>query len=663
MGSSSVTPAIGLPQFGDNDKPTWRGDVNGAFAIIDEVIHGKVDKTTIDYYVVDYGAIGDSVTDDTAHIQSAIDTAAAAGGGVVHLMRGKTHLINGQVFVKNNVTLMGGLSNYNGQTNATNTPSLKFGTATSQIRLGAWKGNNGSVNGDNPSGMHDLLIDANHQGPAGITSGAIYVEGTGIKCSDVHLLNAAGTGLYLMATQNSEFSNVDINGCNVGVCLDNGVGGTLFVRCEISNNQRGIVSVDSSNGTAIGGYPYGAAHVTFQHCIVENYVPAVCEVDIQAGTLQFLNCGFSNNVGTTALSDGQLIKISNPIFAGISSNAIFDTCIFVASGGENLIRVVGNNKFYMYGQNYLQGKQTGSTTAIIQDGGIGLGQIDGNVYKLWINKLLDIANNGSLLSYVVARSTPTQWEVDSAIGQFAILVKSLGDAGIRMAIGNNGSINLYDGTNYTQRSSISLTAALKTLYYNPVGHIMQGPVEFDNPAQFDDTLHALAGVIVDGSTTLNGIVTMGDATHPAEIKGNLLVDGATTHTGVTTHTGAVTNSAAAINNGVIQINAGKTENAPVVYAPAGGGAVTVDAKLTNHLFCCITGTGNITSLVINNAVDGQRLRITYFVIDTPPRNVYWPTAATPGAGKTLPASLAAVGVYSIDFVRVNGNWYEMGRNF
>jgi hypothetical protein len=35
MGSSTQTPTVGLPQFGDNDKPTWRGDINGAFSAID----------------------------------------------------------------------------------------------------------------------------------------------------------------------------------------------------------------------------------------------------------------------------------------------------------------------------------------------------------------------------------------------------------------------------------------------------------------------------------------------------------------------------------------------------------------------------------------------------------------------------------------------------
>lgn len=36
MGASTATPNINLPQFGDNDRPTWRGDINGAMSAIDE---------------------------------------------------------------------------------------------------------------------------------------------------------------------------------------------------------------------------------------------------------------------------------------------------------------------------------------------------------------------------------------------------------------------------------------------------------------------------------------------------------------------------------------------------------------------------------------------------------------------------------------------------
>ena len=107
MGHSSVTPNINLPQFDDTDKPSWRGDLNGAFADIDTahaalagevgakadagnvytkaaadtLLNGKVSKASLPRNVRDYGALADG-TDATAAIQAAIN--AAGQGGQVY---------------------------------------------------------------------------------------------------------------------------------------------------------------------------------------------------------------------------------------------------------------------------------------------------------------------------------------------------------------------------------------------------------------------------------------------------------------------------------------------------------------------------------------------------------------------------------------------------
>ena len=59
------------------------------------------------FNVLDFGAVGDNVNDDTTAIQNAIDTAFTAGGGVVYLPADKTFKVTASLLNKQNVTIRG----------------------------------------------------------------------------------------------------------------------------------------------------------------------------------------------------------------------------------------------------------------------------------------------------------------------------------------------------------------------------------------------------------------------------------------------------------------------------------------------------------------------------------------------------------------------------
>jgi polygalacturonase len=62
------------------------------FSALADIPQPTIPDRTFD--VTNFGAVGDAVADDTAHLQAAIDAASAAGGGIVLLPQGKTFVSN-----------------------------------------------------------------------------------------------------------------------------------------------------------------------------------------------------------------------------------------------------------------------------------------------------------------------------------------------------------------------------------------------------------------------------------------------------------------------------------------------------------------------------------------------------------------------------------------
>jgi hypothetical protein len=116
------------------------------FRITDRLTIELSQSATGSVSVLDYGAKGDGVTDDTAAIQQAIDAVGAAGGGLVHLPAGTYLLNSGLSWTANNIWLQGA------------------GMGATRINVGFASGNviligNGTANPNNNT-ISDLSINA-----------------------------------------------------------------------------------------------------------------------------------------------------------------------------------------------------------------------------------------------------------------------------------------------------------------------------------------------------------------------------------------------------------------------------------------------------------------------------------------------------------------------
>ena len=171
---------------------------------------GAMPKGSLVYNVKDYGAKGDSSTDDTAAIQSALNAAYTAGGGTVFLPSG-TYILdpNPGLQVKTNVILQGaGLSSL---------LKLKSGSTHSDnlVKSEGWT----NVT------MRDFSIDGNRTAQAGSPGAYTYTQ----------------YGIYFGGTSNSLVQNIFVKSMTgVGLHVYNGQGVTLLSCTSTDNNYHGF---------------------------------------------------------------------------------------------------------------------------------------------------------------------------------------------------------------------------------------------------------------------------------------------------------------------------------------------------------------------------------------------------------------------------------------
>jgi hypothetical protein len=203
MGATNTTPNFGLPQFVDGDKPTWRGDINGAFNDIDDALFikadatsvytkaesdaalaGKVAKGSLLINVKDFGAVGDGVADDTTAINDAITNAAV--GAQVYFPPGN-YKITTDIEISKKVWISGA-SKFNTMVTAFNCNAFTILNGVNHVsisNLGIFQNVSYSTVVNTFIGVDIQGTDASHSGYHRFEQ--LYIQGfeTSFKCVNV----------------------------------------------------------------------------------------------------------------------------------------------------------------------------------------------------------------------------------------------------------------------------------------------------------------------------------------------------------------------------------------------------------------------------------------------------------------------------------------------
>jgi hypothetical protein len=181
------------------------------------------------FNVLDYGAVGDGVTDDTAAIQAAIDAAAAQGGGIVKLPYGQ-FLVSELVFDNGcaQVILEGSVNAYT-YSNPQSTSVLVCNTGVWAVRI--------TIDSSN-CGLRNLGLVSN-----GVTSTA-----------SPYIPSALGVEYGVLIENGPTYmENVTVYGFQYGCTIANAGNSNLFLNCSFSWNTRVgfAVTIGSAAGYAL----------------------------------------------------------------------------------------------------------------------------------------------------------------------------------------------------------------------------------------------------------------------------------------------------------------------------------------------------------------------------------------------------------------------------
>lgn len=458
MSSSTKTPNMNLSQFAPTDKPTFNGDYNTDMENIDTYTGGikaRVDHLTTGVYnVLDYGAVADSgTTDNTAHIQAAIDACVAGGGGnvIAQPLPGFKFGWAGQVIVKNGVTLEG-----NCAANDDSLTTLLATSATSQILVGDFT--NSPIE-NYSGGLKNVAIDGNNEGPTGATvRGLVNVQSVHFDIENLYVKNGAGDNVVFDAAQNGVIKQLVTEGAaDTGLVLTNGAGGLTFIGGHSASNKLEQVKFDDDAGA--NAYTWGPEQNQFFGFIFEtNQATGTNIGNFQCGLLNdFYNCLFSAN-NAVALSDNCVIRCTPDfIGSGVGMSVHFHNCQFV--GGTNkydIVRANGGCEVDMDGITSI----AYTTNLMVADTGAPVFNLKGKVAygasapNSTATHMFNTVNGGALTNCGDEQNSMVNWYTDSN-WPYVFAGRRRGDVGQRFLMNQDGALAWGNGTGTVGTANIS----------------------------------------------------------------------------------------------------------------------------------------------------------------------------------------------------------------
>jgi Ca2+-binding RTX toxin-like protein len=312
------------------------------------------------FNAADFGATGNGSSDDTAALQKAINAAAAAGGGEVHIDAG-TYVLSAKagscLTLKSNVTLQGdGIGN----------TTLKLADGSSAAVTSLIKASGHDL------GASRLSLDGNREHNAAAATGWLNGSATQVHLDTLEAKDFAGDGL-------------DLRGKNSQVSLSNstvhGNAGDGLVADYLSNSVfTGNTAADNGgNGYNLGGdvrlvdsdaYRNGASGVLLQ----EGTSGARSALSVEGGVI------FANHGDGVTVSAAELFSISgadihdngdagvsmeSSAYGDLSYSHVYDNA---RNGANAEVQISGDSQFNTVGANVITGGQQ-STYGVVESQG------------------------------------------------------------------------------------------------------------------------------------------------------------------------------------------------------------------------------------------------------------------------------------------------------